>query len=215
MTLPLFMLLWIVLEIRLRYLRTFKSNEIVENAVFPIFQPLEVESFDRQNHTLVIIDNIVLDVHNYLDHHPGGKFLLKKNVGRDISKFFYGGYQMINDKPAFSAHAHSYHAMKVAKSMLLGFLSEHPANLVETVIINRNAVNAADFSFCFQTVDKKANPGFRHWHSDLSMLGKHYLVLNSAHPGVKRHYTICNVLNPLLNKAVLSAVDNALNSKQV
>lgn len=28
----------------------------------------------------------------YMDNHPGGKFLLEHNIGRDISKFFYGGY---------------------------------------------------------------------------------------------------------------------------
>ena len=41
---------------------------------------------------LVILDNLILDVGDYMDNHPGGKFLLEHNIGRDISKFFYGGY---------------------------------------------------------------------------------------------------------------------------
>jgi len=41
---------------------------------------------------LVILDNLILDVGEYMDNHPGGKFLLEHNIGRDISKFFYGGY---------------------------------------------------------------------------------------------------------------------------
>ena len=149
LTLPLTTLLFLMLEIRLRCQRRYKSNDLVEKRIFPIFQPNEVEKFDSKNHTLVILDNVVIDVHSYLELHPGGKFLLKKNAGRDISKFFYGGYQMVNDKPAHEAYAHSYQAMKIAKSMIFGFLTEQPVYSVETVISNRNAVNSADFSFCF------------------------------------------------------------------
>jgi len=31
---------------------------------------------------------------SYAFQHPGGAFLLEYNVGRDISKFFYGGYAL-------------------------------------------------------------------------------------------------------------------------
>jgi len=40
----------------------------------------------------VLLDDLVLDVAEYMDNHPGGKFLIEHNIGRDISKFFYGGY---------------------------------------------------------------------------------------------------------------------------
>jgi cytochrome b involved in lipid metabolism len=36
----------------------------------------------------------VLDVTKFLNEHPGGKFVLEHNIGRDISKYFYGGYSM-------------------------------------------------------------------------------------------------------------------------
>ena len=39
---------------------------------------------------------MVLDLQNYANFHPGGKFALEKNIGRDISKFFYGSYAMFN-----------------------------------------------------------------------------------------------------------------------
>lgn len=41
---------------------------------------------------LVILDDLVLEVADYMDNHPGGRFLLEHNIGRDISKYFYGGY---------------------------------------------------------------------------------------------------------------------------
>ena len=41
---------------------------------------------------LVILDDLVLEVADFMDNHPGGRFLLEHNIGRDISKYFYGGY---------------------------------------------------------------------------------------------------------------------------
>lgn len=43
---------------------------------------------------MVILDELVLDVTDFIKWHPGGEFVLEKNIGRDISKFFYGGYTL-------------------------------------------------------------------------------------------------------------------------
>ena len=45
---------------------------------------------------LVVLDDLVLDISKYKFYHPGGLFVLEHNIGRDISKFFYGGYQLEN-----------------------------------------------------------------------------------------------------------------------
>jgi cytochrome b involved in lipid metabolism len=37
---------------------------------------------------------MVIDIAPYASAHPGGSFLLQYNVGRDISKFFYGGHAL-------------------------------------------------------------------------------------------------------------------------
>jgi cytochrome b involved in lipid metabolism len=38
------------------------------------------------------MNDLVIDVKNYYGSHPGGSFLMEKNVGRDIAKYFDGGY---------------------------------------------------------------------------------------------------------------------------
>lgn len=43
-----------------------------------------------------MLDNLVLDVTNFFDEHPGGKFSLEHNIGKDVSKFFHGGYSLEN-----------------------------------------------------------------------------------------------------------------------
>jgi cytochrome b involved in lipid metabolism len=41
---------------------------------------------------LVILDDLIIDVSKYTQTHPGGEEVITSNIGRDISKFFYGGY---------------------------------------------------------------------------------------------------------------------------
>ena len=41
---------------------------------------------------LTILDDLVLSLENYAFQHPGGEKVLINNIGRDLSKFFYGGY---------------------------------------------------------------------------------------------------------------------------
>ena len=67
---------------------------------------------------LFILDDMVLELTDFIPTHPGGAFLLQQNVGRDISKFFYGGYQLDGNggKPGSNstAYAHSNLARKIA-----------------------------------------------------------------------------------------------------
>ena len=56
---------------------------------------------------LVILDDLVLDISHYAENHPGGRFLLHHNIGRDVSKFFYGGYSMENFNGNPKAHTHT------------------------------------------------------------------------------------------------------------
>jgi cytochrome b involved in lipid metabolism len=41
---------------------------------------------------LVLLDNLVLNVGEFMNQHPGGRFLIRHNIGHDVSKYFYGGY---------------------------------------------------------------------------------------------------------------------------
>lgn len=56
----------------------------------------EVAAEVKTGRNLVLMDNLVLDFTDYKYFHPGGKFVLTKCIGRDISKFFYGGYTLVN-----------------------------------------------------------------------------------------------------------------------
>ena len=57
---------------------------------------MSIEDYEKElengNRKLVVLDDLVLDVTRFANSHPGGRFLIEKNSGKDISKFFYGGY---------------------------------------------------------------------------------------------------------------------------
>jgi cytochrome b involved in lipid metabolism len=71
----------------------------------------------------VILDEMVLDISKFKFEHPGGKFVLNFNSGRDISKFFYGGYVLENNQ-GMKPHTHTNVARNIANSLIVGKLQE-------------------------------------------------------------------------------------------
>lgn len=56
---------------------------------------IELESFNtriRNGEMLVILDDMVLNIDTYVSNHPGGEKVLQQNIGRDVSRYFHGGY---------------------------------------------------------------------------------------------------------------------------
>ena len=72
---------------------------------------------------MVILDDMVLDISKFIYLHPGGQFSLKHNIGRDISKFFHGGYSLENIKQVKN-HLHSSDARRIVNSLIIGILIE-------------------------------------------------------------------------------------------
>ena len=66
---------------------------------------------------------MILDVTLFANSHPGGRFLIEKNSGKDISKFFHGGY---NQEPLNGGwnHKHSNYARLIVNSLIVARLKE-------------------------------------------------------------------------------------------
>ena len=67
----------------------------------------------------MILDDMVLDVSDFIFNHPGGKFSLDHNIGKDISKFFYGGYSLEN-KGRLAPYTHSNDARIAVNYLIIG-----------------------------------------------------------------------------------------------
>lgn len=81
----------------------------------------EFENLIVKGEKLVILDDLVLDVSKFYNSHPGGHFSILQNVGRDISKFFYGGYSLEN-RDKVGEHVHSNDARKAVNSIIAYYL---------------------------------------------------------------------------------------------
>ena len=82
----------------------------------------EFDKAINRGRKLVIMDELVLDVEKFIDQHPGGRFVLTHNIGKDISKFFYGGYSLEDNlrggSPA-NGFTHSTFARKVVNDLAI------------------------------------------------------------------------------------------------
>jgi len=88
---------------------------------------IEFEKNIADGKQYVMLDEYVLDVNKFIHHHPGGEWLLKHNIGRDISKFFYGGYNLdgnLGVRMPAPGHIHTNFARKVANDLIIATISQ-------------------------------------------------------------------------------------------
>ena len=97
-----FCLLVIVCEI-FYYRVQSKSDMVVETPVeqgaanknFMVYTSEQIDKGVAAGIPLLLFDNLVLNAAGFEKIHPGGKFAIQQNYGRDISKFFNGGYSLV------------------------------------------------------------------------------------------------------------------------
>lgn len=117
-------LIFLVFEV-LYQLELRREDPVPNLDSFRVISEEEFHSRVVSGENLWVFDNLVLDLTNYWNQHPGGAFLMKQTVGRDISKFFYGAYSLtgnVNVRPGQRnhAHAHSNIARKVMYRHIVG-----------------------------------------------------------------------------------------------
>ena len=112
-----------------------------------------VNALVNEGRKLVIFDNLVLDLNGFEKIHPGGKFNLIHNLGRDISKFFLGGYTLIN-KDGKRPHTHSQAALDIVQSLVIGIIEDQELVQDELFkITSKVRVNSETATFTFTSID--------------------------------------------------------------
>ena len=81
---------------------------------------------------LVILDAYVVDIGTFLSNHPGGRFSLEHNIGRDISRFFHGGYSLENFQKV-PHHTHTNDARKIVNALIIAKLENTVQRRLMTV----------------------------------------------------------------------------------
>jgi hypothetical protein len=172
---------------------------------------------------LVILDELVLDVGKFTEQHPGGRFVLQHNVGRDISKFFYGGYCLEDNMgPTPSqGHAHSTFAktivcdLAIARYQPLKAVTRTECRVIEELC---HDVNATTKTIVFESLEGRIVPNWKKYYPNVDYIGKHFLVRNIAatdRDSVWRHYTICNAMKPEYYEALIKALKDVNDENYV
>lgn len=87
----------IVVYFGLLFICEFVFRLYLSSEPAPFKTPQSIMTLDEFNQKsksqcLVLLDDLVLDVTQYMDNHPGGRFVFEHCISQDVSKFFYGGY---------------------------------------------------------------------------------------------------------------------------
>jgi len=152
----------------------------------------------RGKRHLLLLDDLVLDATDYAPYHPGGKFIIERTRGTDISKFFYGGYNL---EPLTNGenYNHTNYARLACNTLIIGKL----VRSVEICKVTIGAESDASEDKLIKTFKFVAAPGSvlsqqiaRHYPIDNT--GKHYLLQevtkDGRYIGNIRHYTVSNVM---------------------
>lgn len=206
----LFFTLLLVGEIR-HQIRLRKEIEFVRPET--TMTSAEFEQAVAEGRKLVILDELVLDVERFTSQHPGGRFVLQHNNGRDISKFFYGGYSLEGNigatKPA-QGYAHSPLARMIVNDLAIAHYE--PNKTVSTTICRVRkdlsvTVNPRTDVVTLENIDQDQKvPNFKAHFKNIAFLTKHFLVRSRDSDNVARHYTICNAMRPDVYKMYLKAL---------
>ena len=140
----------------------------------------------EEGDSLCICDNLVLRTNGYERIHPGGKFVIVKNYGRDIAKFYYGNYSLTNGKLS-KTHTHSGAANLILSSMIVGTIEEQrDVQELPAKIVARHLLTESIATFTFSSLDAKSIKNFKGWYQDLGMVAKHFTVSSQVLPHIKR-----------------------------
>jgi len=127
---------------------------------------------------LLLLDDMVLDVRKFKSEHPGGQFLIDFHIGRDVSKFFYGGY-VLENQSKMKPYTHSNVARAIVNGMIIAKLNS-PSETFEGQIVASHDINKNTKVFTLRIENE--NVSYRAPAStSVDTIGKHYLVRSMTH----------------------------------
>lgn len=150
-------------------------------------------------HQVAVIDDLVVDLAKYHFHHPGGAFVLRANIGRDISKYFHGAFSMENvgGSRVFNWY-HSTNARRVVNALTIARYIERAPCRIVNVFFERNTNKTGTCkTFRFRSIyqdqendalkenlikDEPNNGLYLCPLIDHTSVARHYLIKSTSHP---------------------------------
>lgn len=105
-------------------------------------------------HHVAVLDDLVVDLAKYHFHHPGGAFVLKQNIGRDLSKYFHGAFSMenIGGGRVFNWY-HSTNARRIVNSLAIArYIKRAPVRIVNCILERNTNSTGTCKTFRFKSI---------------------------------------------------------------
>ncbi len=176
----------------------------------------------------VFVDNLICDVTEYIETHPGGTNLIYDNLYNDVAKFLNGS---IPYNSSVKAHEHNFLTCShIINNLSFAELNENH-NLVITQdgssiyvnekmkIANTRIIGSNYKEFCFESIhsDKLKNMKFSRYLKGVDWMGKHY-SFTSDEINKNRLYSICLALDEIITKhheRIISNVSKLENKEAI
>lgn len=157
---------------------------------------------------MVILDNLVLNVEEFMMVHPGGRFVMKRVIGTDISKFFFGGYCMEGNLEGVSpGYNHSSYARMIVNDLAFAIYEGDIPVTREQVHMSQSQSKEIKKSLKNVVLEHiTVQEAFHSFYDDERMLGKHFRVQHCDNLDLSRHYTISNVMSPQIYTSYCGAL---------
>ena len=196
-----------------------RKSPIAFNEPSSVMTDLEFQmEVQKGKQKLVILDDLVLDVTEFQSSHPGGKFLLEKTIGHDISKYFHGGYSLepLSDS---KDHKHSNYARTIVNSLIVAryvgkrdFACMQSTKKVALTDNENEDISPVSVFYMAAKGGTGTSKTRRMFYPGLDTVGRHYLVQEQdadGYPaGNARQYTVAATMEPALYEAYTSALAN-------
>jgi len=152
----------------------------------------EFEERVAEGEKLVILDNLVIDGADFMGEHPGGKFLLEHCIGKDVSKYFHGGY-VLEHSSGITPVTHSNVARIIANGLAVATFND------------QYRINQSTSAFALMPREKDCLY-YLPASTDYEAFGKHFLISSLSNLRVRRHYTLCQSLREDTYNKYLQAI---------
>lgn len=191
-----------IIEVLFRFRMKNKDKGVIVKPEIPTVSQFQFNNMINAGKKLVLFNNFIVNVENFMDEHPGTRFVISHNIGKEIGKYFYGAYSLEQD---VAPYAHSSYAANLIKRLTVGKLEiskkyenevENMKKMMESVYLiespdlvftvrNKTEINESVSRIAFHGSDTT----IKKFYSGLKLLGKGYSI-TSLNNYISRYYTI-------------------------
>jgi hypothetical protein len=172
---------------------------------------LEEEKLRRK---YVIYENLLVDVTNFYEHHPGGRNLIKDNLYLDVGRYLTGtqGYSS-----GINPNTHNYWTVKYMIQKLAYAEIIQTQDILTSVIDSSHHIEKylkvnAKYEIAKNTFEYKFHDNDFKFHKFIPghrWLGRHFSI-SHVYLAKTRYYTTCITLDKVYKKKINILLDNAI-----